>query len=160
MMFFFLHKELILMKHAVYHACYPMFFFVKVHLPRRNQPQQERHNLVTRLSASLLTPWLFPDKCCCPLDSTSLRSRVMANYQEAVCWKDAARNYICLQTAIKSKHMHWNKLPSNKEAHSQTRVVFRALCVFRNVWAADDMGEVIYLFSFLLCSCYLLDWDE
>lgn len=104
------------------------FFFVKVHLPRRSQPQRERHNPMTRLSASLLTPWLFPDKCCCPLDSTSLRSRVMANYQEAVCWKDAARNYICLQTAIGSKHMLWNKLPSKDEAHSLTRVAFRSEC--------------------------------
>lgn len=76
----------------------------------RHTPQ-ERHNPVTRLSASLLTPWLFPDKCSCPLDSMSLSSRVMANYQEAVCWKDAARNYICLQTALRSKHMLWNKLP-------------------------------------------------
>lgn len=123
-------------------------FFVKVHLPRRSQPQQERLNLVTRLSASLLTPWLFPDKCCCPLDSTSLHSRVMANYQEAVCWKDAARNCICLQAAIGSKHMLWNKLPSKDEAHSQTRVAFRVLCECRKMSKPSltwDWG-FIYLF--------------
>lgn len=64
---------------------------------------------VTGLSASLLTSWLFPDKYSCPLDSTPLSSRIMANYQEAACWKDAARNYICLQTVLRFKHVLWKK---------------------------------------------------
>lgn len=104
---------LVLMKLGkLYFGCQSFFsFFFRVHLPRRRNTQQGRH-IVTRLSASLLTPWLFPDKCSCPLDSTSLSSRVMANYQEAVCWKDAARNYIWLQTALRSKHVLSNKLPS------------------------------------------------
>ena len=33
----------------------------------------------------------------------------MANYQEAVCWKDAARNYICLQITHRTKHVFRRK---------------------------------------------------
>lgn len=91
------------------HAYYKLSDSHFVLSPGRRCSQQERHIPVTRLSASLLTSWLFPDKYSRPLDSPPLSSRIIANYQEAVCWKDAARNYICLQTRFRSKHMLWKK---------------------------------------------------
>lgn len=92
-------------------ACYKLVvsLFFSPLSPWRRCTRREKHIPVTRLSASLLTSWLFPDKYSRPLDSTPLSSRIMANYQEAVCWKDAARNYICLQTVLRFKHVLWKK---------------------------------------------------
>lgn len=125
------------------------------HPPRRRCTQQERHIPVTRLSASLLTPWLFPDKCSCPLDSTPLSSRIMANYQEAVCWKDAARNYICLQTALRSKHMLWNKLPSEMKCIQKNQNCLQStMWLLRNAWLTWELGY----FFFFTREC-LLGWN-
>lgn len=123
--------------------------------PRRRHTQQERHVSVTRLYASLLTLWLFPGKCSCPLDSTPLRFKVMANYQEAACWKDAARNYICLQTALRSKHMLWNKLPSEMKFIQKNQSCLQSIMWLRNAWAMTDMRTGIF-FSPKYC---LLGWN-
>lgn len=110
-------------------------------LQEKTQTQRERHIPVTRLSASLLTPWSFPDKCCCPLDSTSLSSRVMANYQEAVCWKDEARNCICLQTGLSSKHMLWNKLPSKMKCIQKNQNWLQStMWLLRKTWTMTWEG--------------------
>lgn len=64
----------------------------------------------------------------------------MANYQEGVCWKDAARNYICLQTALRSKHMLWNKLPSEMKCIQKDQNCLQSVMwILRNAWAMTDM---------------------
>ena len=143
------------------HSCidfdeaYTIRFWVSasVHPPLRVYTHQETHIPVTRLSASLLSPWLFPDKCSCPLDSTPLSSGIMANYQEAVCWKDAASNYICLQTTLRSKHMLWNKLPSEMKCIQKNLQSF--MWMLRNAQAMTV--------TFCCCVtryCLLLEWNE
>lgn len=118
--------------------------------PRRRCTQRERHIPVTRLSASLLSSWLFPDKYSRPLDSTPLSSRIMANYQEAVCWKDAARNYICLQTALRFKHMLWKKHYLQRwNAFKRTKTAFKASCdrwEMPEPWLTWELGYFFFFF--------------
>lgn len=116
--------------------------------PVKMLSQQDRDLTVTRLPASLLTARLFPDKYSYPLDSVS---QLQSNGQEAVCWKDAARNYICLQTGLRSKHALWNKLPSemkmqwrNKNSHQSI------LWMLRNACAVTDMRTGIFIFDQIL----------
>lgn len=98
---------------------------------RRRYIWQEKLHSVTRLSASLLTSWLFPDKYGRPLDSTPLSSRIMANYQEAVCWKHAARNYICLQTLLGFKHV-LRKNERNNNNNKRKKTTFSDILVQKN----------------------------
>lgn len=118
----------------------------------RRHPQQDRHIPVTWLSASLLTPWLFPEEPSCPLDSMSLSSREMANYQKSVCWKDTAMNYICLETVLRSKHILWNKLPSEMKCIQKNPNASRVPCDFQEMpepWLTWKVGvffppDIIY----------------
>lgn len=109
----------------------PLTFTPPLPPRRRRHIRLEKLIPVTRLSASLLTSWLFPDKYSRPLDSTPLSSRIMANYQEAVCWKDAARNCICLQTVFRFKHVLWKNERNNNNNKKKT-TTFSDILVQKN----------------------------
>lgn len=140
------------------------FFFFLPLSPWRRCTRREKHIPVTRLSASLLTSWLFPDKYSRPLDSTPLSSRIMANYQEAVCWKDAARNYICLQTVLRFKHVLWKKKKEGGGGKATFRDIMvqknqnclqRIMWLLRNVLVMTNMRTGLFicfiLFPFFFC---------
>lgn len=140
----------------------PLTFTPPLPPRRRRHIRLEKLIPVTRLSASLLTSWLFPDKYSRPLDSTPLSSRIMANYQEAVCWKDAARNCICLQTVFRFKHVLWKNERNNNNnkkkndylqrhfGSKEPKTAFKESC---DCWEMPESWltcELAYLF--ILCS--------
>lgn len=73
----------------------------------------------------------------------------MANYKEVVCG-DAARNYICLQTALRSKHMPPEEEKKNTfrdEVHSkEPKVPSKHHVTVENAWAMTNMRTGLVIF--------------
>lgn len=141
----------------------PLTFTPPLPPRRRRHIRLEKLIPVTRLSASLLTSWLFPDKYSRPLDSTPLSPRIMANYQEAVCWKDAARNCICLQTVFRFKHVLWKNERNNNNNKKKKRLpsatfwfkrtkncLQRIMWLLRNAWVMTNMWTGLFIYFMFL----------